>query len=340
MINLLVLVSVATFVWLFCFTLTNPSSKLYVLDSPTDRSLHDIPKPRTGGVAIFLSVFIAWVVIVLTQDLGTFIYYVLTGLLLLALISYLDDRNSIPQLWRLLIHVLAAILLLLSGLGLSVTDTQFEGYINYNYIFNTLIIFVIVWCVNLYNFMDGMDGLACGMGVIGFGCLAILGWLAGDELFLIFASIVAAANLGFLPHNFPPAKIFMGDAGSITMGYLVAFFSLWGIQEAIFIWWVPILIFSPFIVDATVTLIKRLLSGEKIWEAHKSHYYQKLVIIGWGHKKTAIYEYILMLLIACSVIAMHIVESEAMVLLLLSVWSILYIGIITYISRLSELSGI
>ena len=340
MINLLIIVSVTTFVWLFCFTLTNPTSKLYVLDSPTDRSLHDIPKPRTGGVAIFISIFIAWVVILLTQDLGVFIYYVLTGLLLLALISYLDDRNSMPQLWRLLVHVFAAILLLLSGLGLSVTDPQLEGYINYNYIFNTLIIFVIVWCVNLYNFMDGMDGLACGMGVIGFGCLAILGWLAGNELFLILASIVAAANLGFLPHNFPPAKIFMGDAGSITMGYLVAFFSLWGIREAIFVWWVPILIFSPFIVDATVTLIKRLLSGEKIWEAHKSHHYQKLVIIGWGHKKTAIYEYILMLLIVCSVIAMHIVESEAMVLLLLSVWSILYIGIITYISRLSELSGI
>ena len=340
MINLLILVSVITFVWLFCFTLTNPSSKLYVLDSPTDRSLHDVPKPRTGGVAIFLSIFIAWIVIVLTQDLETFIYYILTGLLLLALISYLDDRNSIPQLWRLLVHVLAAILLLLSGLGLSVSDHQFEGNINYNYIFNTLIIFVIVWCVNLYNFMDGMDGLACGMGIIGFGCLAILGWLAGNELFLILVSIVAAANLGFLPHNFPPAKIFMGDAGSITMGYLVAFFSLWGIHEAIFVWWVPILIFSPFIVDATVTLIKRLLSGENIWEAHKSHHYQKLVIIGWGHKKTAIYEYILMLLIACSVIAIHIVDSEMMVLLLLSAWSILYIGIIVYIGRLSELSRI
>ena len=340
MINLLIVVSVGAFVWLFCFSLINPSSKLYVVDSPTDRSLHDVPTPRTGGVAIFLSVFIAWIVIVLTQNLGTFIYYVLVGLLLLALISYLDDRNSIPQLWRLLVHVLAAILLLASGLGFSVIDPQFEGYINYNYIFNTLVIFVIVWCVNLYNFMDGMDGLACGMGVIGFGCIAILGWLAGNELFLILASIVAAANLGFLPHNFPPAKIFMGDAGSITMGYLVAFFSFWGIHEAIFVWWVPILIFSPFIVDATVTLIKRLLSGEKIWEAHKSHHYQKLVIIGWGHKKTAIYEYILMLLIACSVIAMHIVESELFVLLLLSAWSILYIGIIAYVGRLSELSGI
>ena len=340
MIYLFVLISVTAFVWLFSFKLTDPSSKIYVIDAPTDRSLHNIPKPRTGGVPIFLSIFISWLIIAITQNMGSFIFYILAGLFSLALISYFDDRNSIPQFWRLLVHLLAAILMLVSGIGQFFNDVQFEGYINYAYLFNTIVILSIVWCVNLYNFMDGMDGLACGMGVIGFGCFALLGLLAGNDLFSIMASIVVAANLGFLPHNFPPAKIFLGDIGSITMGYLAAFFSLWGIQVEIFVWWAPILLFSPFIVDATVTLIRRLLSGEKIWEAHRSHHYQKLVIIGWGHKKTAICEYFLMISIAGSVIAMHVINSDFIIISLLAIWSLIYMAIIIYISRLSEISEI
>ena len=230
-------------------------------------------------------------------------------------------------------------MLVLSGIGLSANDIQIEKFIDNSIVLNVLTILVVVWCINLYNFMDGMDGLAGGMGVIGFNCLAWLGWLAGNNLFMFMALIIAAANLGFLLHNFPPAKIFMGDVGSITMGYLVAFFSLWGIKAQIFTWWIPILIFSPFIVDATITLIKRVFKREKVWEAHKSHYYQKLVQIGWGHRKTAIYEYILMATIACSVIAIHVLNSDILRIFLTLLWLLIYIVIIFIVSRLATKSG-
>lgn len=339
MIFVLIATCVAISAWLICLLLSNPSSIFYVLDDPTDRSLHDVPKPRTGGIAIFISIFITWLIIVLTQDVEIYIYYVLMGLCLLSVISLIDDRYSIPQIWRLLVHILAAILLILSGIGLSANDIQIENLIDNSMVLNVLTILVVVWCINLYNFMDGMDGLAGGMGVIGFGCLAWLGWLAGNNLFMFMALIIAAANLGFLLHNFPPAKIFMGDVGSITMGYLVAFFSLWGIKAQIFTWWIPILIFSPFIVDATITLIKRLYNREKVWEAHKSHYYQKLVQIGWGHRKTAIYEYILMATIACSVIAIQVLNSDILTIILTLLWLLIYIVIIFIVSRLATNSG-
>ncbi len=339
MIFLLIAICVAISAWLICLLLSNPSSIFYVLDDPTHRSLHDVPKPRTGGIAIFISIFATWLIIALTQDVEKFIYYVLVGLCLLSVISYIDDRYSIPQIWRLLIHILAAILLVLSGIGLSASDIQVDKFIDNTFVLNGLTILVVVWCINLYNFMDGMDGLAGGMGVIGFGCLAWLGWFAGNNLFMLMALIIAAANLGFLLHNFPPAKIFMGDVGSITMGYLLAFFSLWGIQANIFTWWIPILIFSPFIVDATITLIKRLYNREKVWEAHKSHYYQKLVQSGWGHRKTAIYEYILMATIACSVIAVQALNSDTLTFFLTLVWLLIYIVIIFVVSRLGTQSG-
>jgi UDP-N-acetylmuramyl pentapeptide phosphotransferase/UDP-N-acetylglucosamine-1-phosphate transferase len=147
-------------------------------------------------------------------------------------------------------------------------------------VWDTGFLIFTVWFINLYNFMDGMDGFAGGMGTLGFGFLAYLGWLAGQDFFALSGLLIAGANLGFLLCNFPPARIFMGDAGSTTMGFLAAGMSLWGVRDGLFPMWIPILIFSPFIVDATVTLIRRLVHGDKVWQAHRSHYYQRLVLLG------------------------------------------------------------
>ena len=162
-----------------------------------------------------------------------------------------------------------------------------------------------IWMINLYNFMDGMDGFAGGMAVIGFSTLAWLG--RADAGFAAVCLTVAAASAGFLIHNFPPAKIFLGDTGSIALGFLAAACSLWGSKAGLFPFWVALLVFSPFIVDATVTLLRRLLRGEKVWEAHRNHYYQRLVLLGWGHHYTVLAEYALMLACAGSAgLAIHL----------------------------------
>ncbi len=339
MINILIVLCAAVLVWLFCFLLSKPSSQLYILDEPTHRSLHDVPKPRTGGIAIVTIVATMWLIISFVFDVKILHYYILAGLCILVAVSYLDDKYSVPQLWRLSAHIIAALFLVLAGVGFSELELSLNLFSDNNYVANTLTILVVVWMINLYNFMDGMDGLAGGMGFIGFLCLAGLGWLAGHTLYVLLACIIAAANLGFLIHNFPPAKLFMGDVGSISMGYLVAFFSLWGIELKIFGWWAPLLIFSPFLVDATVTLVKRALNGKKIWEAHKSHYYQMLVQSGLGHKKTAILEYILMLAVAITVIVLQLKSSTTLTIYTLFLWFIVYVAIIVLVTRLNTKSG-
>ena len=220
----------------------------------------------------------------------------LVGLIPLALVSFQDDRVGVPARWRVLVHLLAAVSLLTANLvpgslalpGLALALPTWVAIL--------LVLLFVVWMINLYNFMDGMDGFAGGMATIGFSALAWLGW--ANAGFAAFCLIVAAASAGFLVHNFPPAKIFLGDTGSTALGFLAAAFSLWGAKDGLFPFWVALLVISPFIVDATVTLLRRLLRGEKVWEAHRSHYYQRLVLLGWGHRRTVLTEYALML--ACA----------------------------------------
>jgi UDP-N-acetylmuramyl pentapeptide phosphotransferase/UDP-N-acetylglucosamine-1-phosphate transferase len=273
----------------------------YVLDYPNERSLHSRPTPRTGGVAVLAAILVAATYGAFefgTHD-GAVIWIAAAGVLL-AGVSFVDDRYQVPPAYRILVHVFVAALIMFGGLTL---DVIWIGSIEWSLpqllsIPATLLF--IVWMINLYNFMDGMDGFASGMAAIGFGTFAILGWNMGNELFTVLNSIIAAAAAGFLVFNFPPAKIFLGDAGSSTLGLFAAAMSIWGAVENIFPFWAAILIFSPFTVDATVTLLRRLVRGETIWQAHKTHYYQRLVRLGWGHRKTVLWEYALMIVCAAS----------------------------------------
>ncbi|MDQ6992548.1 MAG: hypothetical protein Q9M31_03680, partial [Mariprofundus sp.] len=199
--------------------------------------------------------------------------------------------------------------------------------------------FAIVWMLNLYNFMDGMDGFSGGMTLFGFGFLALAGWLQGADVYALFSAVIAFASLGFMCVNFPPAKLFMGDVGSASLGLLAAGFSLWGIQQQLFEWWFPLTIFSPFIVDATVTLVHRILKRERIWEAHRSHYYQRLVQLGWGHKKTVLAEYLLMLLVGASALVALQLDELFITTCLLLMWAVGYFLIAWWIHRSTLGSG-
>lgn len=276
-----------------------------IIDQPNERSLHIKSTSRIGGLAIFLGgqggIFLCKQ---FCLDVNFFLLPLLVGLIPLVIISFCDDCYGILAKWRILVHIWAAFSLV--WVNYTPNTLEFAGVILSLPVWVTILpgLLSVVWMINLYNFMDGMDGFAGGMAVIGFATLAWLG--RTDTGFAAFCMIVAAASAGFLVHNFPPAKIFMGDTGSTALGFLVAACSLWGSKTGLFPLWAAILIFSPFIVDATVTLLRRLLQGEKIWEAHRTHYYQRLVLLGWGHRRTVLTEYVLML--ACSgsaVLAVH-----------------------------------
>lgn len=266
-----------------------------MLDIPNDRSLHSTPTPRAGGLAILIGIVVG--VMIYIPDVDSF-QAMTTGLAVgvLAFISLLDDIRGTPAFLRLAIHFLSAAIALMTEVGPEMSLFGHNWFSIAMSWFGAL--FFVVWMINLYNFMDGMDGFAGGMAVIGFGTFGCLAWIADSPLFMVLSFIIAAAAGGFLLFNFPPARIFMGDTGSSILGFLAGVFILWADRLGVFPFWVGVLVFSPFIVDATVTLLRRLAAGELVWEAHKTHYYQRLVQLGWGHRKTTLVEYTVMLLAA------------------------------------------
>ena len=293
-------VTFATILWL----LKNKLS-LIAIDHPNPRSLHAAPMPRTGGLGLMVGVFSASIFIGLPWQLWT-------ALGILIAVSVADDIYGLSAIWRLLAHFAAAALAM-AYLFLSSLGPQFI----------LLAIVITAWMTNLYNFMDGSDGLAGGMAVFGFGFYGVAAWLSGDEIFALLNFSIAAAAMAFLLFNFHPAKIFLGDAGSIPLGFLAAALGGLGWMQNDWPLWFPFLVFSPFILDASVILIKRLLSRKKVWEAHREHYYQRLVQVGWGHRKTAWFEYALMLAAGASSL-WAIRQDAALQIALLVCWGVFY----------------
>ena len=249
-----------------------------------------------GGVAIVIAGVSCVSGKIMAQGQGVHgINWIGAAAILLAVFSFFEDRFGLA-IWKRLGVQIAATGLLMAG-GFLITTFGFPGTtVALPPVLAVLIIALfVVWMTNLYNFMDGMDGFAGGMTVIGFGAFAYLGWAAGSSSFAAVSLIIAAAAAGFLIFNFPPARIFMGDTGSSTLGLTAAAMMLWAQRDGLFPLWIGLLVFSPFIVDATVTLVRRALRGEKVWQAHKTHYYQRLVGLGWGHRRTVLWEYALML---------------------------------------------
>ncbi len=309
-------------------------SRLRILDYSNARSLHRQPTPRTGGLAVLCGIFSGGVwLAVSAPELNLVLSALLMGLMPLAAVSFQDDRVGVAARWRLLIHLWAAGSLLTAGFAFEHIELPGLLLTIPDFIAVPLTLLFTVWMINLYNFMDGMDGFAGGMAVIGFGTLAWLG--QADAGFAAVCLIAAAASGGFLVWNFPPSRIFLGDVGSTTLGFLAAGCSLWGGKAGLFPFWVALLAFSPFIVDASVTLLRRLWRGEKIWEAHRSHYYQRLVLLGWGHRRTVLAEYALMLACAGSAIA-AIRWSPVAQWALIILWILLYALLMTGVGWLEQ----
>ncbi len=286
------------------------------LDEPNARSLHAVAVPRTGGIGLLLGVAAGWTV---AEPQLPWAFWAAATLLIA--ISLLDDLHGLSAAVRLGTHLLAA---MLAATALMPAEASLPIMV--------IAILATGWMCNLYNFMDGSDGLAGGMSVFGFLFFAIAAALAGSTQFALLNLAITAAAAGFLLHNFHPARIFLGDAGSVSLGFLAATLGIIGWLQHDWTWWFPLLVFSPFIVDASVTLVRRLLSGARVWEAHRDHYYQRLVQLGLGHRNTALAEYALMA--ACGLAALWTMTLHgAMQYAVLAVVSVLYAGLIAGIER-------
>jgi len=277
------------------WVLLSPFGRRFLLDRPNERSLHARPVPRSGGIAIAAGVaaYAATSEAIAFQGVGA----ILAAAGALAALSLADDILKLPTLLRLAAHLAAAGAVLTLGLGVS------------NPLLFAALLLAIAWYANLYNFMDGADGLAGGMAVLGFAAYAGAAHMAGGSVLTAASASIAAAALAFLPLNFHPARLFMGDAGSVPLGFLAGALGVLGWRDGFWPLWFPVLVFAPFVCDATLTLLKRLLRRERVWQAHKEHYYQRLVRMGFGHRGTAWIEYAVMA--ACASLALFARDAES-----------------------------
>lgn len=270
--------------WVLTLVLRRYALANSLMDIPNERSSHTVPTPRGGGVAIVVS-FLA--MLPLLTSLGLMskaeLYGLFGGGLLVAIIGFADDHGHIVARWRLLGHFIAAGWALF-WLGGFPPLQLLDGIFNIGWIGCVLAAFYLVWMLNLYNFMDGIDGLASAQAISVCLGICLTYWLSGN-IELIWAPLVlASAVAGFLWWNFPPARIFMGDAGSGFLGIVLAVLSLIAAWANPALLWCWLILLGVFIVDATWTLIQRLLHGEKVYQAHRSHAYQHASRMYASHK--------------------------------------------------------
>ena len=246
-----------------------------LMDVPNERSSHSVPTPRGGGVAIVLCFLLAVFALGILGYVGSGAAFALCGAGgLVAVVGFLDDHGHIAARWRLLGHFAAATwaLFWLGGLP---AISLFGIVVNLGWFGHVLAAIYLVWLLNLYNFMDGIDGIASVEAI----CVCVGGtllyfWLGSTDGSLITVLGLAAAVAGFLIWNFPPARIFMGDAGSGFLGITLGILSLQAAITSPQLLWAWLILLGVFIVDATFTLMRRLLRGERVYEAHRSHAYQ------------------------------------------------------------------
>lgn len=246
-----------------------------VLDIPNERSSHQVATPRGGGVAIVLAFLLGMLGLTVT---GHVVWQDCLALLgaggLVALTGFIDDHRPLPARWRLLSHFLA-VAWLLAGLGGLPELSLFGLTLQLGMAGNVLAAVALVWLLNLYNFMDGIDGIASIEALSSCLGAALLYGISGHASLALLPLLLASAVAGFLFWNFPPARIFMGDAGSGFLGIALGGLLLQAAHLQGEWLWSWLILLAVFIVDATLTLLRRLLRGDKVYQAHRSHAYQQ-----------------------------------------------------------------
>ena len=254
--------------------------KKNIIDNPNERSSHSVPTPRGGGVAVVGSYLLALVTLMYSQQLALHTGFILMAAgFVIALLGFLDDHGHINSMLRLAIHFLVAIGVVVSLGGFSEV-TIFNG-VQIGFIANIIAVLFLVWLLNLYNFMDGINGIASVEAITATVSMAILYLLLSISLNSEILWLLAACVCGFLLWNFPKAKIFMGDACSGFLGLTLGILALIALKENLALFCAWIICLSVFVVDATYTLIKRVLDGYKMYDAHRSHSYQ-ILSRKWG----------------------------------------------------------
>jgi UDP-GlcNAc:undecaprenyl-phosphate GlcNAc-1-phosphate transferase len=271
------------------------------VDIPNPRSSHDTPKPRFGGIAIVAAFTLTFAAVCVgVPGLRGFIPVCAGGLVVFAA-GLMDDYRGLGVGARFVAQCAAAAVAVATGTVLDHVTLPVAGTVHLGSFAYPLTLVVFVAGINFYNFIDGIDGLAAGGAVIAGAFLAAAALVVGQPAIAILGALLSASALGFLQFNFPPSRLFMGDGGSTFLGYWFTALAVAGtrMDPAVPVF-VPLLLLSSLYVDAGLTIVRRLSRGEPVFQAHRTHYYQRLLQLGFNHKQVTLVEYLIMVLLGAS----------------------------------------
>tara|TARA_B100001142_G_C14326447_1_gene652482 strand:+ start:1385 stop:2401 length:1017 start_codon:yes stop_codon:yes gene_type:complete len=262
-----------------------------ILDYPNQRSSHSTPTPKGAGIVVIGCISISWIIAAWTTQIAGGVLVAIIAALALAILSWFDDIRGISPIWRLLSQISIVTVVLFIAWSWPNSEFNFLGDLLPLALVYLFIGLIWVWFINLFNFMDGIDGIS-GIETVSIGIgIALVVLVAGLEPILaILGLALSASALGFLVWNWQPAKIFLGDVGSIPLGFLLGWLLL---QLAVSGQWVSALILPLYyIADTSIILLRRGLRGEKVWQSHNEHFYQQAVLHGLSHAKVAFYVFL------------------------------------------------
>lgn len=260
--------------------------KYSLIDHPNERSSHAVPTPRGGGLSIVIAFLAGLTVLAFWGHVSARSYLAFAGGgAIAAAVGFWDDHRDLPARRRLLFHFIAALWALY---WLMKFPSQAGGVILSELLLNVFWVVALVWLLNSYNFMDGIDGIAGAEALFISGGAGVLFFLNGDHALLSVSILVFMSTAGFLFWNLPPAKIFMGDVGSGFLGIVLGILALAAVRSNSIPVWVWLILFGSFIVDSTVTIFRRILRTKDWYKAHRSHAYQHAASILQSHGKVTL----------------------------------------------------
>lgn len=298
--------------------------KIGAIDFPSERRVHKKPMPRIGGLAIYLAFMIASIIVLPIERMA--IRGILLGGTFIVFVGILDDIYDLPAKVKLIGQIIAAIILVAFGLKVQWLTNPLGGMIYLGKLSIPLTIFWTVGITNTLNFIDGLDGLAAGISAIAAFAMMLVNISLKQPIPVLITALLAGASIGFLPHNFNPAKIFMGDTGAMFLGYMLAAVAIDGAVKSatVIALIVPILALGLPIFDTAFAIVRRLVNGKPVMQADKGHLHHRLIGIGLTQKQAVLYMYLVSILLgACSVILAKVGIKEAIIALIIVVSGLL-----------------
>ena len=299
--------------------------KIGAVDKPNERKVHTKIMPRMGGLAIYLSFF---AVLFLSHEMTMQHIGLLTGGTVLVLVGIIDDKTDMPAKIKLLGQIFAACIVVAAGVRVEFMTNFILGDVFPLYIFS--VPFTVLWIVaitNAVNLIDGLDGLAAGTSIIAAATMAISGYATGQTEMASMALILIGASLGFLKYNFHPAKIFMGDTGSMFLGYNLSVLAIMGFTKSFTVLSLvtPILVLAIPILDTLFAIIRRKMNNKPIFKPDKNHLHHCLLNYGFSHRNTVLIIYAVSAVLAlCGLIMTYLNPAQGMCLLVVISVIIIY----------------